>query len=150
MSELKTSGVKNVSGLYSFNDDPGAGAIGNIRLGVNLINLSEITHFSVVGLEEVTSLGAATISFGLFRNPSTVVNNNLMTAQAIATFATQPLRGVDLDAAPLRLVDSVTPWMGYDAEIVMAIGAFALTGGRLKFTVHYTEHLLNGGVTIIT
>lgn len=135
MSVLKIS-KKIQSGLYNFLSDPTAGAIGTINLGVHLPAFASITGFWVTELTAVTSGGAATISFGtITTNASPVVStvNNLMTAQAIASFTAQPLMGVDLYAAPLRLLVPV--------DVTMSIAAFALTAGQLSFEIWYSENI---------
>lgn len=135
MSILKVS-PKVQAGLYNFADDATAGAIGTIALGVRIPAFAVITGFWVTELSAVTSGGAATISFGtITTNSSPVVStvNNLMTATAIASFTAQPLIGVDLNAAPLRLLVPI--------QVTMSIAAFALTAGTLQFQVEYFENL---------
>jgi len=132
---IQTS-FKSQAGLYDFLADPSAGAIGTINLGVHLPNRAQITGFWVTELIGITSAGAATLSFGTITTDIAVpvsVVNNLMVATAIAGFTAQPLRGVDLDAAPLRIFNTV--------DITMSIAVAALTAGRLQFLVFYNEFL---------
>ena len=135
MSILKVS-PQVQAGLYNFDSDPTAGAIGTINLGVHIPAFAVITGFWVTELTNVTSGGAATISFGTITtnsNPVVSTVNNLMVATAIAGFTAQPLRGVDLDATPLRLLVPV--------DVTMSIAAAALTAGVLQFQIKYLLNL---------
>lgn len=134
MSELKT-GIQIVQGEYNFLNDSTAGAVGTIRLGVYVPKYSSVIGFWVTELTDLTGGAGATLSFGSVVNPSTSVVNNLMTAQVLANFVIYtPLRGVDLDAAPLRI--------NSDWEVTMSVAVNALTAGRLAFTLIYTESLV--------
>jgi len=133
---LINTSFKSQAGIYDFLADPGAGAIGTINLGVHLPIFAQITGFFVTELVAITSGGAATLSFGTITTDVTPVVstvNNLMVATAIAGFTAQPLRGVDLDAAPLRILTTV--------DITMSIAAAALTAGRLEFLIFYNEFI---------
>lgn len=124
------------AGEYNFLADPTVGAVGTINLGIHLPKFCWITGFWVAELTNVTSGGAATISFGTITtdvSPAVSTVNNLMVATAIAGFTAQPLRGVDLDAAPLRLLNT--------ADITMSIAVAALTAGRLVIGGTYLQFL---------
>lgn len=119
---------------YDFTADSTAGAVGTINLGVKLPIFSWITGFWVAELVAVTGGGGATVSFGTITtdvSPAVSTVNNLMTAQAIANFVAQPLRGVDLDAAPLRLLNS--------SDLTMSIAVAALTAGKLLIGGTYLQ-----------
>ena len=135
---LYQTSSKSASGLYNFLADTasvgGPGFIGTVNLGVHLPIFAVITGFWVTQLVNITSGGAATLSFGTITTdivtPTSTVNN-LMTATAIASFTAQPLLGVDLNAAPLRLVNSV--------DVTMSIATANLTAGQLYFLLTYDE-----------
>lgn len=126
--------LKSQAGIYDFLADPTAGAIGTINLGIHLPKFAWITNFWVTELVAITSGGAATISFGTITTdiaiPVSTVNN-LMVANVIANFTAQPLRGVDLDAAPLRILNT--------NDVTMSIATAALLTGRLEFIIFYDE-----------
>lgn len=127
---------KQFSALYDFTADSSAGAIGTINLGWHFPKFCWITSFWVAELVNVTSGGAATISFGLITTditPAVSTVNNLMTAQAIANFVAQPLLGVDLNAAPLRILNT--------SDLTMSIATAALTAGKLLIGGTYMEFL---------
>lgn len=135
MSLLQTS-FKSQAGLYNFVGDPSAGAVGLLNLGVHLPNRAQIMFFSVTELTPITSGGAATLSFGLITTDLAIPVSApaaLMPATAIAGFTSQPLQGVNLLAAPLRVFNT--------CDITMSIGAAALTGGQLEFLIWYNEFL---------
>lgn len=110
-------------GRYDFAADPNAGAIGLVNLSVHLPIFSQITGFWFTELTPFAGAGAL-LSFGTITTDQAVpvsVVNNLMVATAIAGFSAQPLRGVDLDAAPLRILTTI--------DITMSISVGALTAG---------------------
>lgn len=123
-------------GQYNFLSDPSAGAVGTINLGVHIPALAVISGFWVTELTNLTGGAGATLSFGTITtnsNPVVTTVNNLMTATVLASFTAQPLQGVNLNAAPLRLLVPV--------DIVMAIGTNPLTAGQLTFEIWYSENL---------
>jgi len=135
MSVSKMSFQKQ-RGYYNFLSDPTAGAIGTINLGVHLPAFAIISGFWVTEHTAITSGGAATLSFGTITtnsNPVVSTVNNLMAATAIAGFTAQPLMGVDLFAAPLRILVPV--------DITMSIATAALTAGELSFEIWYSQNL---------
>lgn len=133
---LISTSFKSQAGIYNFLADPSVGAVGTINLGVHLPIFCQITGFWVTELVGITSGGAATLSFGTITTdiaiPVSTVNN-LMVATAIAGFTAQPLRGVDLDATPLRLLNTT--------DITMSIAVADLTAGSLEFLIFYNEFI---------
>ena len=126
--------MKTQAGLYDFAADTTGGVPGTINLGVHLPIFAQITGFWVTELTNVTGGAGATISFGTITTdlaiPVSTVNN-LMTAQVIANFTAQPLTGVDLNATPLRLLNTV--------DVTMSIAVNTLTAGKLLFMIQYNE-----------
>jgi len=125
---------KSQAGIYNFLADPSVGAVGTINLGVHLPIFSQITGFWVTELVAITGGAGATISFGLITTdiaiPVSTVNN-LMVATVVAGFTAQPLRGVDLEAAPLRILNT--------SDVTMSIAVNPLTAGMLEFLIFYNE-----------
>lgn len=133
---LITTSPKFQAFLYDFTADPTAGAVGTINLGCHIPKFAWITGFWITELVNITSGGAATLSFGLITtdvSPAVSTVNNLMVATAIAGFTTQPLRGVDLDATPLRILNT--------SDVTMSIAVAALTAGKLFGLIEYKEFL---------
>jgi len=124
------------AGEYVFASDPTAGAVGLINLGVPIPKFSWLTGFWAVGLVAVTGGAGATISFGLITTDLAVPVSApaaLMAATAIAAFVAQPLRGVDLDAAPVRTLNT--------SDVTMSIAVAALTGGRILFGGTFLQYI---------
>lgn len=124
------------AGIYNFLADPSVGAVGTINLGVHIPIFAQITGFWVTELVAITGGAGATISFGLITTdiaiPVSTVNN-LMVANVVANFTAQPLRGVDLDAAPLRILNT--------SDVTMSIAVNPLTAGMLEFMISYKEFI---------
>jgi hypothetical protein len=128
---IKTS-PKKQAGLYDFLNS--GGSVGVQDIGVHLPNFCWITGFWVTAYTPLGSGGVATISFGTITTDIAVpvaVVNNLMVANAFGAFGAQPLQGVDLNANPLRLLNS--------SDVIMAIGGADLTAGKLAFIIEYSE-----------
>lgn len=122
------------AGEYNFLADPTAGAVGTINLSVHFPKFCWLTGFWVAELSATAGGAGATISFGTITtdvSPAVSTVNNLMTAQVVANFVAQPLRGVDLDAAPLRLLNN--------CDLTMSIAVNALTSGRLLIGGTYLQ-----------
>ena len=121
------STFKVYSGLYDFAQDPASGAVGTVNLGVVLPTFVRYYYFAVTERTNLTG-GATTLAFGYIQQGSaapTSVTNAFMTATAIASFTSAPLRGVDLLASPIQLL--------FPVAVTMTIAGAALTGGSLQF-----------------
>jgi len=143
--QIKTN-KKTQAGLYDFAHSAGVVGVQNLGVHLPLLQLAPtviipgggvwITGFWVTAYTLLTSAGAATVSFGTITTDIAIpvaVVNNLMVANVFGAFTAQPLQGVDLDATPLRLNNSV--------DIIMAIAGANLTGGKLAFIIEYSEIL---------
>lgn len=135
MSLLHTK-VQFISGEYNFASDPNAGAVGNVNIGVHIPRFAMIWGFWANALVAPLSGGLATIAYSLNTtdtNPPVSFPAALMPATAIAGFVLNtPVMGVDLYANPFKTANTM--------DVIMNIGAFALTAGRLQVWVAYTEN----------
>lgn len=129
------SNFQCVTGLYDFASDPSAGAVGVVNLGVHIPKFSRIYGCWVTEKTNITSGGAATLSFGWLETGASAPTSGataFMAATAIASFVLNtPLRGVDLMAAPLQLLIST--------DLTMSIGTAALTAGKLQVDIWYVN-----------
>lgn len=133
---LQGGNATSFAAEYDFNADATAGATGTINLGVHFPAFCWIIGFWVRELAAVAGGAGATISFGTITtnsNPVVSTVNNLMTAQVVANFVAQPLRGVDLDAAPLALL--------VPEDLTMSIAVNPLTSGKLLIGGVYLSFL---------
>lgn len=141
MSQLVVSGQK-MGGQYNFLADPGAGAVGNVLLGVFIPRRSLITGFWVIPKVAFTFAGiiVPTIAFGLAFENGAIINNLMVptpspafVAPAVAApFNASPMMGIDLNVAPLQFEQDAT-------QVAMIIGANAITAGELSFVIETTQ-----------
>lgn len=140
------------SANYDFAADPSGGAVGTIKMGLNLPGNIQagsrvtITNIWVTAKKLLTSGGAATLSFGLQAGVNGVLTTNaakLMAANVLAAFNTntdaqgnfQPVQGAIGAANPVKLypsaaVGAITGW-----DVIMVIGGFPLTAGSLQIDI---------------
>lgn len=130
MSELKTH-LQSQAGEYNFLNDPNAGAVGTVNLGVHIPNLAQIFLFSFTPIVALAGAGAS-ISFGF---TSAIIPANPTAfgpATPIAAFPINvPTNNVGLVLFPIDLQGPV--------DITMTISLAPLTAGRIKFVIQYQE-----------
>ncbi len=128
---------KTQSGLWIYNDQSETAAqLGTLNMNVHLPKFAVITGFWVAALSLVTSGGSATISFGTVTTDIASPTSStaaFMALTAYTGFTSAPLRGVDLDATPLKLYN--------DVNVTMTVAIAALTGGSLYWFCTYNEFL---------
>lgn len=140
-----------LSAIYDVAADPNAGAIGTVKMGINLPgsiqpgSIIMVTGIWVTAVKTLTSAGAATLSFGVAANvngtptaePTLLANANVLAAfnanvDAQGNF--QPVQGKVGNGNPQKFYPSLPagggPITGWD--VIMVIGTAALTAGKLQ------------------
>lgn len=127
MSYIQTKKL-NLAGEYNRLSDPGAGAIGNVLLGVYIPVKALITGFWVIPIVAFVGAGA-TLSFGTRNQAGVITVNNLKVATGIGAFVVRvPVAGVDLNAVPISFLNDTV-------QVTMTIAGAPITAGRVAFFI---------------
>ena len=133
-----TTGIQTIQGVYDFSQDPSAGAVGNIDLGVPLRGGSLILSVSVAVITTFTGGIGSTLSFGVATvdQPINVIDPvNLVNASATAGFTA----GTMFWGGNAIFNPNNGPRYIANMTLIMGIGVTAVTAGKLLINVAYAE-----------
>ncbi len=132
---LVYSNFVNVAGIYQFDNDPSAGVVGAVNLGVHIPKNAIIYRGWATCLQAFAGGAGSTLAFGLITTgvamPS-LTHDAFINDTGIANFNDNvPYRSDNITFyAPLKITTS--------CDLTMTIGTDPITAGQMFFNLWYT------------